>query len=260
MRPGTITCTHLPALWWGEPATGPLGSGEVRVYRLEHAAGAAVAALAARVLPPPELARAGRYLQAADRQRFLVVRAALRVLLGHLAGQPPAAVAFALSSTHKPQLKDNAQLHFSVSHTRRWALLAVATQPVGVDVEEISVTFDFEAVLDFSCSAAERQAIAHSPHPRQQFYQLWARKEAFVKATGQGIDEHFAAVPALDGRHQLAGPGGALVNPGGHDWLVSSLVVAEGFAAALAGPAPPALGPPQLATLPLAWLRAQLAP
>ncbi|NML64818.1 4'-phosphopantetheinyl transferase superfamily protein [Hymenobacter sp. RP-2-7] len=254
MTPGTITCAHLPAPAWGAaPATGPLGPGEVRVYRLEHAAGPAVAALAPHVLPPPELARAGRYLQAADRQRFLVVRAALRVLLGHLTGQLAAAVEFAQSATHKPQLRGNAQLHFSVSHTRRWALLAVATQPVGVDVEEISSTFDFTSVLDFSCSAAERQVIARSPHPYQQFYQLWTRKEAFVKATGQGIDEQFAAIPALDGCHQLTGAAG-------HDWLVSSFLVVPGFAAALAGPAPPALGPPQLATLPVAWLSAQLAP
>jgi len=249
-----ITCGHLSAAW-GEPALGPLRAGEVRVHRLAHATGQAVAAWAPQVLAASELARAQRYLQAADRLRFLVVRTALRVLLGQLTGQAPAAVEFALSGTHKPQLKDNAQLHFSVSHTRHWALLAVATQPVGVDVEEISTAFDFASLLDISFSAAERQAIRQSPDPRRQFYALWTRKEALVKATGQGIDEHFAAVPALDGRHRLVGSGAARPPQA---WLVSSFAVAEHYPAALACPAQ--LAPPQLATLSAAWLGAQLAP
>lgn len=250
-----LTCTHLPARAWVEPALGPLRAGEVRVHRLAHATGQAVAALAPRVLAAPELVRAQRYLKAADRQRFLVVRAALRVLLGRLTGQAPGAVTFETSETHKPRLKNYAGLHFSVSHTRHWALLAVATQPVGVDVEEISADFDFAALLAGSFSAAERRAIWQSPNPRRQFYELWTRKEAFVKATGQGIDEHFAAVPALDGQHQLTGPHAA---PASRHWLVSSFAVAEHYPAALAYPAQ--LAPPQLATLSAAWLSAQLAP
>lgn len=251
--PGHVTCGHLATLGWGEPALGPLHPGERRVYRLAHATGQALAALAPRVLAAPERARAQRYLHATDQQRFVVVRVALRMLLGQLTGQLPSAVEFALSSNHKPQLKHHAGLHFSVSHTRHWALLAVATQPVGVDVEEISPDFEYASLLEHTFSVAERQAIVQSPDPRRQFYQCWTRKEAFVKATGQGIDEQFAAVPALDGRHPLAAAYAA--HP---DWLVSSFSVAEHYVAALAGPSQPGLAPVQLATLPAAWLSAQL--
>ena len=127
--PAHITCAHRPAPEWGEPALaalGPLGpselrvysapsvrrrrakttlrASELRVYRLAHATGQALAALAPRVLSAPKLARGQRYMQATDRQRFLVGRAALRVLLGQLTGQAPGAVGFALSATHKPHL------------------------------------------------------------------------------------------------------------------------------------------------------------
>jgi 4'-phosphopantetheinyl transferase len=229
----------------------------VRVHRLAHGTGQAVAALASRVLPPSELARAERYFQAADRTRFLVVRTALRVLLGQLTGQPPSAVEFETSATHKPWLKNFPQLHFSVSHCQHWALLAVATQAVGVDVEAISPSFDFASVLDYSFSAAERLAIRQSPDLRRQFYALWTRKEAFVKATGQGIDEQFAAVPALDGQHPLILGQAPTQAPA---WTISGFEVAEQYPAALACPSPPDLVMPQFINLPIDWLHAQLAP
>lgn len=229
LTPVPITAATLPPVAW-HPAADLRrpAPGQALVLRVQVAACEPLAALGPHLLPPDELVRAGRYLHAADRLRFVVARVALRGVLGSWLGLAPAAVRLGVGAHKKPFLASDPSLHFSLAHTREWVLLAVATSPLGVDVEYVDPNFPFADILPTSFSAPEQAAIGQSPNPREQFYQLWTRKEALVKATGQGIDETLPTLPVLEGAH----PG-----PTGSAWRLASFWVAPDHPATLAYPA-----------------------
>lgn len=221
-----ITTTTLPAVTWlaANPLQRPAAS-QLLVLRVRVAAFEALVAAAPQLLPPEELLRAGRYRHAADRLRFVVARMALRGVLGRWLGLPSAAIRLGVGPHKKPFLADDPTLHFSLAHTREWVLLALATNPLGVDVEHVDPAFPFADILFASFSAAEQAVIGQAPEARRQFYQLWTRKEALVKATGQGLDDTLPTLPVLDGSHP---------SPTAQAWHLASFAVADDHLAALA--------------------------
>lgn len=142
-------------------------------------------------LSEAEQARAERFHQAADRQRFLVAHGVLRELLARMLGLAPAALAFGAAESGKPCLLQAAgALHFNLSHSGDWVLHAICRGgPVGVDVEAVRPDLarleDFESVF----AAPERDGLYALP-PGQRaaaFARFWVRKEAYVKALGDGL-------------------------------------------------------------------------
>lgn len=221
-----LTCDTLPPVAWQEPAGFCLLGHRPIVYRV-HAPTSQAAAQAPHLLAPAELLRAERYLRPADRQRFLVGRAALRLVLGGYTGQPPHLVRFGAGRNQKPLVLGSPGLHFSVSHSEEWIVIALSRHEVGVDLEAIAPGLDFLDALRDNFQPVEAEHIWHSEDSRQLFFQSWTRKEAFAKATAAGIDEQFANLPSLDGQYELRGPSNVA-------WHISSFEVAEAYSAALA--------------------------
>jgi 4'-phosphopantetheinyl transferase len=240
MPEAQLTCHSLAAIdWQALPAAGlPGRPGEVAVCRVAVAENQHHVPRLWELLAGAEQRRARRYHAAADYHRFVVGRAALRLLLGACLGLPPTALHFAPGPNHKPLLATAPELHYNVSHSGNWVLITIAAVAVGVDVEKINASFPFEEILECSFSAPERAFIEQHPARAAAFYRLWTRKEAFVKATAQGIDADFARVPALDGRHQWLA---THPNPVA-DWTVSSFAAAPGYVAAVVYPAAIAAG------------------
>ncbi|MER7224223.1 4'-phosphopantetheinyl transferase superfamily protein, partial [Streptomyces rubradiris] len=118
------------------------------------------------------------------------------------------------------------RLHFSLSHTAGLALLALAGRPVGVDVERVPGPGPAEDAAR-ALHRAEREELARlAPGARPgAFARCWTRKEAWLKATGEGLSGE-----ALRGRYLGTGPRPAAV-PG---WRVTDVVVPPGWAAACA--------------------------
>jgi 4'-phosphopantetheinyl transferase len=135
--------------------------------------------------------RCARYRQHADRARFAETRRALRSLLAGRLGISAAAVAFAQGQHGKPLLAGGA-LHFNVSHSGRYALIALsADTPVGIDLERI----DHERpVLELAQRYFSPQEYAACRADPALFYRLWCCKEAVVKAWGSGLDDVLPAV------------------------------------------------------------------
>lgn len=140
-------------------------------------------------LNPLENNKACRFRSLALQTRYRRSQGTLRQILSGYLDMPPAAVAFQHGPLGKPALAGNA-LHFNLSHSGNAMLLAVARHSVGVDVEQCTGTpLDLDPLLDLLCHAEERAVMeALSPSLRQQlFYQLWTRKEAYLKALGTGL-------------------------------------------------------------------------
>lgn len=160
-----------------------------------------------RTLDDAERERAARFARKPDRARFVVGRARLRQMLGQRLGVAPAALQLRPNAYGKPLLESPASaLHFNVSHSGTWVLIAVDDRgPVGIDVEavrpELAEIDDFRAVL-----APEEAAHLDATVPAQRalaFARTWVRKEAYVKALGQGVGRElreFAVVDGVDGR------------------------------------------------------------
>lgn len=142
-------------------------------------------------LSPDERARADRFVVARARDRFVVARGRLRQLLGALVGCPPADVRFAVADGGKPALAHpGGRLCFNVAHSNDLMLCAITLDhEVGVDVEHVRPDVDREAIARRFFARDEVRALEAAPHglARDAFFACWTRKEAVVKATGEGL-------------------------------------------------------------------------
>jgi 4'-phosphopantetheinyl transferase len=139
-----------------------------------------------------ERARAGRFHFRRDRDRFVTRRAVLRTILGGYLRREPAEVEFLYGRHGKPALAGPAgkELSFSLSHSGSAALYAVAPgAEIGVDVEALRPWVDADDVAEQFFSRREVATLRALPEPPRSSCTLacWTRKEAFVKAHGDGL-------------------------------------------------------------------------
>jgi 4'-phosphopantetheinyl transferase len=145
------------------------------------------------LLSADELARAARFHFERDRQRFIAARALLRTILASYLTADARALRFSYSKKEKPSLApphDGSGVNFNISHSGGIALLAFARRrEVGVDVEQIRRDSDLQAIARRFFSANEQTQLARLTDDERvdAFFRCWTRKEAYIKATGDGL-------------------------------------------------------------------------
>ena len=156
------------------------------------------------ILNLEETERIFRYKSATNRETRIISRAVLRILLGRYLSLDPIKIMFELDLQKKPVLKNASDkpIHFNVSHSGDWILIAISANPIGIDLERTDASFTYQNLLDFSFDIEEKSYILKSRFPVETFYQLWTRKEALLKATGKGLVDELDSIPSLDGLHQ----------------------------------------------------------
>jgi 4'-phosphopantetheinyl transferase len=148
----------------------------------------------AAVLALDERDRAARFAFERDRRAFVVVRGVLRILLGRYVRRDPEVLRFGQRPRGKLYLvaEPDFGLRFNVSHSGELGLLAFARdREVGIDVQLESSDRDLQALAEHSFTADEQAMLRGLPVRDQAgaFFASWVRKEALVKATGEGIVE-----------------------------------------------------------------------
>jgi 4'-phosphopantetheinyl transferase len=181
----------LPDTSWALPSVHPPLSGdEVHVWR---ASLDRPAADYSRLLASDEQVRAERFRFERERRRFIVGRGTLRIVLGRYLNTPPEKIKFAYHANGKPSLPDgllHTALCFNLSHSEEMLLLAVTYhRAVGIDLETIQPDLDVEHIAEQFFSPAERAELAALPSGRRlaSFFSGWTRKEAYLKARGEGM-------------------------------------------------------------------------
>ena len=167
--------------------------GQVHLWRASLDLPSAQTRALERYLSRDELARAKRFVVRSARDRYTIARAVLRNILARYVSEAPADLRFSYTEYGKPRLaQPAASLGFNVSHSHDLALYALtAGQPVGIDVEYLHrrAIVDRLKIAHRFFSDREYNALAAMPPYRrdQAFLACWTRKEAFVKAIGQGL-------------------------------------------------------------------------
>jgi 4'-phosphopantetheinyl transferase len=192
-------------------------------------------------LAADERARAERFYFQRDRERFVVARAALRAILGGYLNSTPESLSFCYGSRGKPALAADCSqdaIRFNVSHSGDVALYAVTrAREVGVDVELIRPELNAERLAERFFSPREIDTLRTLPADlrRHAFFLAWTRKEAYVKATGDGLSlplNQFAV-------SLIPGEPAALLSAEGDPrealrWSLRELTPGPGYVAALA--------------------------
>ena len=166
--------------------------GEAHVWRLKLLAPAKGRAELMQTLSDEERRRAGRYVRARDRDRFVLARGILRSLLGGYLDVDPATLRFAYGDRGKPALADPGQawLRFNVSHSDHLALVGITTgAEIGVDLERIREQTDVNALAPRALgpgTALLPQCLAAATR-RRAFFARWTQQEAYCKALGCGL-------------------------------------------------------------------------
>ncbi|MFL6352865.1 MAG: 4'-phosphopantetheinyl transferase family protein [Bryobacteraceae bacterium] len=141
-------------------------------------------------LSPDERARAESFRFEHLKTRFCVSRGLLRFFLGAYLTTPPSDIQFSYGRYGKPSVARSAGFQFNVAHSENVAVYAFAFGcELGVDVERIRNMRYIDAIArQFFCS--EEAADLHSLELRERldaFFACWTRKEAYIKATGEGL-------------------------------------------------------------------------
>jgi 4'-phosphopantetheinyl transferase len=140
------------------------------------------------ILSTDERERANRFHRDSDRSAFIAARGILRTLLGGYLQCNPNNIQFSYSDRGKPFLSNNS-LQFNVSHSHGLALYAIADDRlVGIDVEFIRDIEVEQLAQRFFCDR-EYQQLCQLSGDRQSeaFFTYWTAKEAYLKATGEGL-------------------------------------------------------------------------
>ncbi len=191
-----------------------------------------------RVLSADERRRADRFHTAVLRGRFILARWSMRRLLSVYVKSDPKALLISCGPHGKPWLPDYPQLCFNLSHAGAVALFAVAWQrQVGIDIEARSPNLDYQGVAELAFSNAECEALAALPPAARAdaFLRIWVRKEAYVKARGEGLAYSTRSFTVSHVDHQddriFDHPRHAAQTP---DWRVTKIAAPAGYVAALA--------------------------
>jgi 4'-phosphopantetheinyl transferase len=181
------TRSHGP--WTAAPDPLPLPKGEVHVWRLALEQPAARIEELHQLLDPGERARAERFLLERVRRQFIVGRGFLRLTLGRYLGCDPASLRFAYGNHGKPML-EGGDVHFNLTHSQERALLGVTrVGELGVDLERARSLQDLEGIARrFFAPREVDTLLALAVQERElAFFNCWTRKEAFIKAVGEGL-------------------------------------------------------------------------
>jgi 4'-phosphopantetheinyl transferase len=217
----TASEVHVWAVWLEAPV------GINRAYRA--------------LLSPSEIAKADKFVFEHLRRSYEVSQGVLRLLLACYLKCPSRDIDFQFGLEAKPALCGDSQIRFNLSHAGGLALYAFAYDcEVGIDVEKVRGMRDFAQVAsDHFCpeETAELLSIDDAESRIAAFYRCWTRKEAYVKAVGDGLRaplNQFQVTLSADEPARFVHIGRE--STAASKWTLEHLEPAPGYVAALAYP------------------------
>ena len=236
-----VPITSTPPSRSFPPATIILGSDEVHVWRASLDEPPSQIDSFLHTLAADEQTRAERFYFQRDRERFITAHGVLRAILGLYLNRAPERLSFCYSSHGKPALaweSGGDTIRFNMSHSHGVALYAVARgREVGVDLEFIRCDLEVEQIAERFFSRRETATLRALPTDLRKyaFFLCWTRKEAYIKARGEGLSlplDQFdvSLIPGEPAALLSTQPDSAEALR----WSLQELTLASGYVAALA--------------------------
>lgn len=227
-------------MWQFFPKSSKLAKDEVHVWRADLDLPQERIEELAAMLSADEKVRANRFYFERDKHRFIAGRGILRNILSLYSSIEPHLLHFEYGPRGKPRLAGNVglDLEFNLSHSQGLALYGLTlNNQIGIDLEYLrSIPNACEIARRFF-SPTEYASFACLSEPERQraFFSIWTAKEAYLKATGDGLsgalDRIEISLSASDALRLLSVEGDCKVAAG---WYLSPIVLEPEYIATLA--------------------------
>ncbi len=188
------------------------------------------------LLSVDERQRSDRFGSAKLKSLYVLSRSGLRILLGHYLNSSPEKIELTHRPNGKPELRSAVPLRFNVSHSGQMAVYAFTVGcELGIDIEELRPLEDAEAIAARHFSNAEISELRSLEGEERNlaFFRCWTRKEAYLKAIGEGLTvplDLFQVTLLPETPARLVHIGGDIAAAG--DWIFHNLDMAPGYVGA----------------------------
>jgi 4'-phosphopantetheinyl transferase len=237
---GPKTEVQIGEVWDARTTARPseLHPGVVHLWQRRLDASAEEVSAYYRLLSSEERERAHRFRVERPRTEFVVTRGTLRTLLAQYLGSTPQEVQFRYEVRGKPALEGESGLRFNVSHTDGLALMAfVLRRAIGIDVENLGREVDAQRLAERFFSEREAKALKrlNREELRAAFFRCWTRKEAYIKAKGDGLSLPLHQFDVSIIRNERDALLATRPDPAeSARWMICDVPVGPGYTAALA--------------------------
>ncbi len=144
------------------------------------------------ILSIDEIERVNKFVFDKDKKQQIISRGILRLLLSRYINLGPESIRFSTIKKGKPILNHSEyqNIKFNLSHSGKYIVYAIAgNREVGIDIEYMKDINDFDQIIERFSSKKEAKEYLELPIEirKRAFFTWWTRKEAFIKALGEGL-------------------------------------------------------------------------
>lgn len=184
-----------------------------------------------------EIARANHFKFEEHKNHFIAARGFLRQIISNYLQILSNEIVFNYSDRGKPSIQ-NDNLQFNISHSQDLALYAFChNHLIGVDLEYLRDDVEYDKIAQRFFTPAESEFISKLSLAKQKqtFFHFWTIKEAYLKATGEGLGGGLETVE-IDCNADLEVQVKAIFKSGlqNNDWFFSSFIPQNDFIATVA--------------------------
>lgn len=188
------------------------------------------------MLAEPELERAAKFHFEDDRLRFALGRFLTRSVLGRELARMPETIQFTYTDRQRPVFADADGISFSITHARDLVAVAfVKDARIGIDIEYMERKVDLLGVAEKILSDDDFQVFQALPEDEKvsAFFRVWTRKEAYLKATGEGLTDALKKISVSLQAEEIGTVTDAR-DQGADNWRLHSLDLVPGYEACVA--------------------------
>ncbi|MBN2040683.1 MAG: 4'-phosphopantetheinyl transferase superfamily protein [Spirochaetes bacterium] len=184
--------SNLPKIWKTPEMPAILKGNEAHIWLVEINKQVRELDYYASILTSDEKKRSSRFVFEKDRNRDIINRAVLRLLLSKYIKIDPGRINYNYNKFNKPELSHpvNNELKFNLSHSGNLIIYAFSLRrEIGIDIEKKRELNDADGIISRFCSEQEKSEYFSYPAEERGniFISCWTRKEAYIKARGEGL-------------------------------------------------------------------------
>jgi 4'-phosphopantetheinyl transferase len=176
--------------WFAAPPDLRLEPNEIHLWRADLDQSPPILEQLSQLLNEQEQARSQKFVRAKDANRFAATHGILRHILSRYLRVVPQNIEFTVAALGKPALRNDPKLHFNLADSGDLVVYAISGgRELGVDVERHREEFVGREIVQRYFSKAEQTEYfaLDSAFQKEAFYLGWTRKEAYIKARGEGL-------------------------------------------------------------------------